>query len=249
MPLPIIFTDADNTLWDTDAVFANAQTGLLALVEEATGRKCPELDRLAFVRRFDQALAERHPAHLRYPPMFLVWALVVGLDGAEDVPAASFVLNAETPTALLAQDVVDAMVKKYFAMLASVPELLPSVKAGLEALREAKVTVLMVTEGKSEKQAKILAHHELGSFFAAVHEVTKDQAQFERLKSDCDQAPVYVIGDQPDRDIVPAKKAGCLTVLVPGRFQPSWHSAEQGREADHVTSTFAGAVDWILKRA
>jgi putative hydrolase of the HAD superfamily len=33
----IILADADNTLWDTDAVFAGAQSWLLEAVERATG--------------------------------------------------------------------------------------------------------------------------------------------------------------------------------------------------------------------
>ena len=68
----VIVTDADNTLWDTDAVFRDAQLLLLSRVESAVGAPCPEADRLLFVRRYDQALAQNHHLHLRYPPQLLV---------------------------------------------------------------------------------------------------------------------------------------------------------------------------------
>ncbi len=35
---PIVLVDADNTLWDTDGVFARAQLALSQAVEGATGR-------------------------------------------------------------------------------------------------------------------------------------------------------------------------------------------------------------------
>jgi hypothetical protein len=55
-----VFVDADNTLWDTDAVFASAQLELLAGVEELVGIGSVATDPLAFIREIDQQLAERH---------------------------------------------------------------------------------------------------------------------------------------------------------------------------------------------
>src|SRR5438874_137351 len=70
----VILADADNTLWDTDAVFAEAQIKLLSVVEQLTGLSCRNSQRLRYVRSYDQALASRHHLHLRYPPQMLVTA-------------------------------------------------------------------------------------------------------------------------------------------------------------------------------
>ena len=71
----VLLADADNTLWDTDSVFAEAQLVLLDETERVTRTRCATDDRLAFVRAYDQALASRHHLHLKYPPQMLVAAL------------------------------------------------------------------------------------------------------------------------------------------------------------------------------
>jgi len=55
-----------------------------------------------------------------------------------------------------------------------------------------------------------------------------------------------VIGDQPDRDIAPARAAGCRAVLVPSRFRPEWHDDAAWRNADRVSDTFDAAVEWVV---
>src|SRR5690606_10201566 len=69
-----VFVDADNTLWDTDGVFAAAQLGLLAQVEATTHTTLNVAGRLAYVRAIDQEIAERHHAGLRYPLKLLISA-------------------------------------------------------------------------------------------------------------------------------------------------------------------------------
>jgi putative hydrolase of the HAD superfamily len=246
---PIVLTDADNTLWDTDSVFANAQTGLLAVVEKAIQKECREENRLAFVRRFDQALAANHHAHLKYPPMLLVRALALALDGADAKTAADSVLRGKGPASILDQCAVEVAVQQYLAMLDSIPPLLPTVMDGLLTLCEAGISVYILTEGKVEKQKIILLHHSLGAAVAGVFEVAKNQAQFERLQQRFSPDEVVVIGDQPDRDIVPAKNAGCTAVLVPSRFRPHWHDAEQWNDADFVAHTFKEGIEWLLHRS
>jgi putative hydrolase of the HAD superfamily len=106
----------------------------------------------------------------------------------------------------------------------------------------------ILTEGKIEKQKKLLEYHTLTEFVSGVFELTKNQAQFERLRQRFAPAEVITIGDQIDRDILPAKSAGCSTVLVPSRFRPYWHKTEQETEADFVSSNFEEGIEWILRR-
>ena len=51
-PRIVIFTDADNTLWDTDAVYARGQLTVLEDVETAIGVRVPSKNRLEFVREY-----------------------------------------------------------------------------------------------------------------------------------------------------------------------------------------------------
>src|SRR5271166_6606545 len=84
----VVFVDADNTLWDTDGVYATAQLNLLAAVETVTWSRSSAGDRLAQVREVDQALAERHHRGLRYPTRLLAIAVARVLAG-EDMEAAA----------------------------------------------------------------------------------------------------------------------------------------------------------------
>src|SRR5688572_22419936 len=88
----IILADADNTLWDTNAVFRDAQLQLLVRIEAEVGSLCPSEDRLGFVRVYDQALAQRHHLHLRYPPQLLVRSIEAGMAGVPIEQAAKDVI-------------------------------------------------------------------------------------------------------------------------------------------------------------
>lgn len=244
---PVILTDADNTLWDTDSVFSGAQLRLLSSVEEMTSNRYAQDDRLEFVRRYDQALAAIHHAHLKYPPTLLVRALEMALRGTDPSTAAAVVCRGGHSSSM-EQSAIDRAVEEYFALLGRLPDLLPTVREGLALLRDAGIRPYILTEGKIEKQKKILLHYSLTDLAAGVFEVTKDRSQFERLRLRFLPAEVVTIGDQIDRDIIPAKAAGCTTVLVPGRFRPYWHNVDHETEASLVASTFAEGVEWILRR-
>jgi putative hydrolase of the HAD superfamily len=242
----IILTDADNTLWDTNAVFASAQLELLGEVEVATRTKCLEADRLAFVRRFDQALALAHYAHLKYPPSMLVSALALALNGTNPEVAAHAAIRGQAYSSGLDQAAVDNLVGRYFSSLHKIPELLPTVREGLMAARTAGLHVYVMTEGKVEKQRDILSQHSLDGLVAGIYEMAKNKVQFERLRQRFFPAEIVVIGDQPDRDVVPAREANCKAVLVPGPFRPNWHDAEQWKDANYIANTFKDGIDWII---
>lgn len=246
--LPVIIADADNTLWDTNGVFAGAQTTLLSGVERLAGRQAPQGDRLAFVRRFDQAIAALHHAHLRYPPGLLVRALVAGLRGEAPERAARHLVGGRPVAEDIPADAVDSLLAGYFDALARPPVLMPGVVEGLSAAAAVGVRVYVLTEGKADKVRGLLATLGLGEFVAGVTEATKDAQQFARLKRRYAPAPVAVIGDQPDRDIAPAREAGCVGVLVPGPFRAAWHQDADWSAADHVADSFSGAVGWLLGR-
>jgi putative hydrolase of the HAD superfamily len=130
-----IYTDADNTLWDTDAVFAQAQLALLDAAEQVTGRQARAAERLAFVRQFDQAIAARHHQRLRYPPALLVRALSDGIKGSAPDDAAQRTLA----KGAIATEVEAEGLRVYAETLSSVPPLLAGVQSGLKMAHDHQI--------------------------------------------------------------------------------------------------------------
>jgi putative hydrolase of the HAD superfamily len=104
-----------------------------------------------------------------------------------------------------------------------------------------------MTEGRVEKQKALLELHGLTALFEGVWEMTKERSQFDRVVTRFAESPVVVIGDQPDRDIVPAKAAGCFTVLIPSRFRPTWQTASDRDAADYIATDFLDAATWCIE--
>lgn len=243
----VLVVDADNTLWDTNEVFAHAQLRLLELTEQSVGRAGPQGDRLAFVRAYDQAIAAKHHLHLKYPAQLLVAAIGAGLSGIEPDAAAESAIRGRLLGNALSEHQINDVLAAYSQALSEVPSLLPTVHEGLELARAQRMTVFVMTEGKLDRQRRALAEHGLDTLIASVWEMTKTTAQFERIRQRFAPGDVVVIGDQVDRDISPSHDAGCKTVLVPGRFQPRWGGARDAQTADHVASTFLAAVEWVAR--
>lgn len=245
---PVVLADADNTLWDTDAVFRNAQLLLLDRIEAALGRTCSGVTRLEFVRAYDQALAQAHHLHLRYPPQLLVRAIEAGLSGVSEHVAAQKAIAGDPAATNVALDDarVNSIVAEYLLSLTQVPALLPRVAEGVRVASEAGLELYVMTEGRIEKQRRFLEVHGLQPFFKGVWEMTKERSQFDRVRTRFKDRRVMIIGDQPDRDILPAKAAGCTGILVPSRFKPSWHATG---EPDYVAKDFLEAVHWCLREA
>ncbi len=241
-----VFVDADNTLWDTDSVFANAQRNMLVRIEAATGAAANAYDRLAYVRAVDQAIAEWHHARLRYPPKLLVRGLEAALAGFPVERAVRAAWRDPVPNGL-SEERVDEIEQAFFFDLRHEPELRPGVREGLEALRAANCLVLIVTEGpraKVEETTKSLALHNL---IARIIEGPKRPELYQRvLRLVGAPKRAFMIGDQLDRDIAPAKAAGLGTIYFPGGFQPRWALDETHVRPDHVIGTFAEVPGIVL---
>jgi putative hydrolase of the HAD superfamily len=246
-PKYVLIIDADNTLWDTNEVFARAQLRLLEGAEQAAGRMCPATDRLDFVRSYDQAIALKHHLHLKYPSQLLVAAIGAGLCGMDPDTAAESVIRGRPLPHQLSESQARDVQAAYTQTLSDTPALLPTVREALELARLRDLAVFVMTEGKLERQRHSLTEHDLTQLVLSAWEMPKTQAQFERLRQRFTQAEVVVIGDQLDRDIVPAHRAGCKTVLVPGGFRPRWGD-QDAHAADHVAATLLEAVQWAATR-
>jgi putative hydrolase of the HAD superfamily len=234
-----VFVDADNTLWDTDNVFAAAQLALLADVEIAIDRKGPSDDGLAFIRTVDQALAERHHAGLRYPPRLLAHGVAMALEGAPADYAAKLAWQGKRQNAL--SEVVAAEVeRKYFEALGRAPPLRLGVLQGLKALELGGCAVLIVTEGSRRRVGETANKLGLLGHFTRIIEGPKRPELYRRvLKLIAARPPSFMVGDQLDRDIAPAKLAGLETIYFPGGFRPRWTPEEALVQPNYRIHSFA----------
>jgi putative hydrolase of the HAD superfamily len=238
-----IFIDADNTLWDTDALFAEAQLALLGTAEELCGVRGPTTGRLEFVRAFDQAIAARHHQRLRYPPALLVRALCNGLKGVSPDNAAQRALTEGSVPA----DADTQAVREYSAVIARLPPILDGVQHGLRLAHDHGVPVYVISEGPLETVRARLEAHDLEWLTTGILSAAKTRDLYARLKQRAEPHRAVMIGDQPDRDIRLAHEAGLHTILIPSPFQPNWVNSRDAKYADAVAQDLHEAVKWAIR--
>jgi putative hydrolase of the HAD superfamily len=236
--LQLLVTDADNTLWETDEVYAAAQLDLLNRVEERYGVSVPTADRLTFVREIDQALASRHPKHLGYPAQHLVDAILFAVQTGNADHAAKEALRAVTTTAM-AESIADAFYKN---VSNENPRLRAGVARAVPRLAQHQVRVVVLTEGDLARCERLLKLHGLRRHVAAVISEKKTVESYTDLRRRFGSSgePV-MIGDQTDRDVELSKLAGYVTVYFPGGFNPIW-TRDRQIAADYVINNFEQVV-------
>lgn len=239
----LFLTDADNTLWDTDAVFRDAQLALLDQVEMVEGVRADAVDRLAYLRELDQLLAQGHHGGLRYPPALLILAVQARLLGARPDRAVHRALLGDTSARGAHEEIVQA----FFANLSRRAPLRPGVVTGIARLADAGHRVVVATEGAKEKIEGLLDVHGLRAQVHLVVAAPKTVSLYQRLAKTASGVKMMV-GDQIDRDIEPAKRAGFITAWFPGGFVPRWSSARSEAIDIEITS-FDRAADAFLSLA
>ncbi|MBY5645550.1 HAD family hydrolase [Rhizobium leguminosarum] len=244
---PLVLIDADNTLWDTDGVFAEAQLRILAAVEKAMKLTASTDDRLAFVRGFDQDIAEQHHLGLRYPPRLLIDALAYGLRG---VPLREAVRRAWNDAAYsgIERQIVSEIEHDFLEDISKQPKLLKGVMTGLRELASIGATMVVFTEGSRRRILRSVEYHQLIAFIDRVFEAPKTERMFARVKTlTKPEQSIYVIGDQLTRDIAPANRAGIPSIYIPGKFQPKWE-IETKVQPTFRAQSFDAATAFLVSR-
>jgi putative hydrolase of the HAD superfamily len=238
-----LFTDADNTLWDTNGVFVEAQLAMLRELEMTTGLSAPEAeDRgLEFLRRVDQNIAASHPERLRYPPVLLARGLLCALTGDSADRAADRATQEE-----VAIPGGDEAVQRFTERLRSVPYLRAGVKNGLKIVAAAGVPITVVTEERFERCQQLLEAHGLSALVGEVISIHKTIEAFRQLRRKAGTGRALMIGDQLDRDIRCAGEAGFETFFFPSGFAPYWNR-DITHVPDHEIARFDEAVPFILR--
>ena len=246
--IAIVFVDADNTLWDTNAVYAEAQLAMLTAVEQCVGRLLLVQDRLDWLRAIDQALAERHHAGLRYPPRLLAQATALALTGHKASTAARLAWAGGPEGTRMTEDDARRIEKHFLQDIRTKPSLRHGVRRGLDRLKSAGCKMFVLTEGSRSKALALLEHHNLAGLVDRVIEARKEIRLFERVLSlTKNPSLAFMIGDQLDRDIQPAQRAGLTTVFFPGGFQPKWHPPESEGAPDYKVRNFDEAASIIVE--
>lgn len=236
----VIFVDADNTLWDTDKVFADAQLELLQAVEDTCGAKVPTSERLGFIRSIDQELAARHHLGLRYPPRLLVLALSLMLQGRTVEESAKKAWVGSTANGRISDQAIETIQSRYFEDLAKTPPLLRGVKLGLSKIDKSGAKILVLTEGHKKRVVRTAQLHGVMQFIDRVIEAKKDSRLFERVLRLVGAPEIAVmIGDQVTKDIIPASQAGLRTIYIPGGFRPKWEETESKDLVGFQVDSFA----------
>jgi putative hydrolase of the HAD superfamily len=238
-----IYTDADNTLWDTNSVYAKAQLGLLKRAEKIAGKRTPSSTPLEYLRQYDQGIAKQHHSHLRYPPSLLIRALVKGLQGE---PWETAVENVLTHGSVPTEDEKCA-VDAFQADLSRLPPLLPSVQEGLRIAHDAGIPVYIVTEGPANVAHSRQVALGIEKYTNGIHSATKTRELYLRLAEKAAPHRAVMIGDQPDRDIRLAHNAGLSTILVAGHFKPAWLEKRDSDLADAEVHDFLSGVRWVIE--
>lgn len=234
-----VYIDADNTLYNTTKVFARAQLGMLERAEAQAGTTAgvAEDKRLSYVREVSEHIAELDHRDLKYPPSYLHRALVYRLSGATAENAAKLAHRENE----LEHD-PDGHAAWFWSQInTSIPELRSGVREGLDALLAENATLVVLTESPQDRCEKILKHHNLlDKFGGGVVEARKTPELYKSLKklNGNKHTPVYMVGDQLDRDIGFAKQAGFITIHFPGGFNPKWQPGNDTVTPCHTITSF-----------
>lgn len=229
-----LITDADNTLWDTDGVYASAQLWLLSVLDTVSRANHPETERLAFIREIDQGIAKLHHSGLKYPTLLLVQTVRMVLAGVELNVAINDTISRPERSE---RDMLTA--DQFDKLLARIPPLRPGVQEGLQRIRRMRVPILVATEGAVERCRERLTHWGISADHILCapksQELFARAARLLRLPS----SQCVVVGDQLDRDVAFANLAGCKTIYFPGGFMPGWSPSLDEARPHFVVQSFS----------
>jgi FMN phosphatase YigB (HAD superfamily) len=252
----IAIFDGDNTLWDTNAVFTEAQKNILRGLKEAGFEADPEGD-FAPLRKVDDLLI-KYFGKREYDITHLPLCLMRHFKGepVEDVnQVAKIVANSKAAELTLAK----TLGAEFNASLKRLPNLFPDVIESLSSIRHAGRTVMVLySEGLEARLKRICDHYDMSIYFYDIvlgdksledWAETKNKAIkiFKRVFPRARKQPgIYVIGDLLERDIRPGNLIGAKTIYKPGGYK----GVETPQDKEHTpamtVSSMKEVVDLLL---
>jgi putative hydrolase of the HAD superfamily len=254
----VIVFDADNTLWDTNAVFRDAQLELLRVFEK-NGLISSAEEELTTLREIDRALISRS-GDLEYDFKALASALARYYTGTVSTDeAADHGLGQDLQPG--SQELINRSCRAFDKALKRIPPLDENVLEVLTALRKSRsagsqIMILMFSDGKPDRLKRVLeAHHLDKRIFDDVVISKKSVTSFENLKRGAvkhlskaaGHTPTLfvMIGDSLQRDIAFANRAGFTTVYKPADFFGEETPSGPGEEPNFRISSLAELLDLL----
>jgi putative hydrolase of the HAD superfamily len=226
LPLHLVF-DADDTLWDSNIHFLEAEAEFVAALV-AAGAGTHETAR-STMRRRELEIIRSH-GYGREPYVVLMRRVA-----AELAPAM-----ARAALAAAAERIGAHLMGRHC-------ELLPGVEATIAALA-GRHRLALFTKGRRDEQLRKLERSGLGRHFSHV-EVSpeKDDAAYRRLveAAALDPARAFMIGNSPRSDINPALRAGLRAVFIPHphTWELEHEEVDFGDERVTVLSNFRALLE------
>ena len=192
---PVLGLDADDTLWENEAWFNEAQSGFCELMLPWADRKTADAALLANAR----AAVARYGYGVKGFVLSMIRAAIQISSGS--VTAAQITQIME-----LGDEVLDAPV-----------ELLPGVRETLEGL-STKYRLLVVTKGDVRDQMAKITRSGLAELFWRVEVVSeKDEATYQAVleRYDIDPAAFTMVGNSVVSDVLPVLAVGGKAIHIP----------------------------------
>ena len=191
-----LFLDADDTLWENNRYFERAIGAFVAVLSGPRYSPAEIREHLDFVER--QTISRRG----------------YGTESFRHSLLQCFEELSQRPPTLAQHQQVMSFVD---AIVAAEIELLPGVRAAVEALAT-RHRLILVTKGDDLEQRQKLERSGLRPFFTSVEVLPEKHAPAYREvagKHGCGTGCTWMIGNSPKSDINPALEAGLHAVFVP----------------------------------
>lgn len=247
----LLIFDADNTIWDTNAVFESAQLALLNVLSNANLLKDPQLH-LKTLRTVDKELFTRlgkfeYNFKLLATTLTYYYLYNLPLNDAIDcsVSQESSQIYESNQAKIIIENAYNALIES----LEEIPELYPDTNLMFSSLDKLKssncLTTILLTEGNSSRISQILeVRDSVRNFFDEILIVNrKSKIEFERAKriglnllsnkkTKYEYQVLMSIGDSLKRDIKFGNQVGLTTVYKPSYFM----GMEKPSEKDETPS-------------
>lgn len=227
----VLLLDADNTIWDTDSLFAAAQVALLGKLRQQQFALNPEADLLT-LRAIDRKLSERLCTS-EYNFELLASALIAHSRGLALSQAVDSAIEGRAVALEADREAVSIAVTAFHRVLSRPAKLLPGMPDVLAFLRQQtqrrtrELSAIIVSEGRPERVLKTIRYHRLNDdsqYFDSILLGQKGvrlfaKAQLEGAKVLQTRNPrMVVVGDSIQGDIKPGNMIGAITVYKPSGF-------------------------------
>lgn len=253
----IAIFDGDNTLWDTNAVFTEAQKDILRGLAKEGISVDPQRD-FSLLRKVDDLLI-KHFGKREYDITYLPLCLIRHFDGGlvEDTDqVAKIVADGDGVELTLARTLGSG----FNAAVKRIPLLLPDVVESLFFIRQTGRTIMVLySEGMEARLTRICNHYDMSKYFHDIVLGDKSIQDWFKLKdrvlkffkehypSEKKHPEIYVVGDLLERDIRPGNLIGAKTIYKPGEYKGIEHPKDKEHQPAIVVNSMKEVVKLLCK--